>query len=127
MNIIIYYEDTDVTGIVYHANYIKFCDRARSEYFFKNKIDLESFEGYLTIHSLNCRYIAPAKLGDNLNIISKIIALKKTSIEIEHLIYINSELIFKMDIKLIYVLNKKPYLFPIKMCNLFKLILKDKK
>jgi len=34
MKIRVYYEDTDAGGIVYHANYIKYCERARSEHFF---------------------------------------------------------------------------------------------
>ncbi len=31
----VYYEDTDSEGVVYHANYLKYCERARSEFFFK--------------------------------------------------------------------------------------------
>ncbi|MEN8727803.1 MAG: acyl-CoA thioesterase, partial [Sulfurovum sp.] len=35
MKIRVYYEDTDAGGIVYHTNYIKYCERARSEIFFQ--------------------------------------------------------------------------------------------
>ncbi|MDY3200170.1 MAG: acyl-CoA thioesterase, partial [Arcobacter sp.] len=35
MKVRIYYEDTDAAGIVYHANFIKYCERARSEIFFR--------------------------------------------------------------------------------------------
>ena len=35
MKIRVYYEDTDAGGIVYHTNYIKYCERARSEIFFE--------------------------------------------------------------------------------------------
>ena len=38
MKIRVYYEDTDAGGIVYHTNYIKFCERARSEVFFQRGI-----------------------------------------------------------------------------------------
>lgn len=34
MKIRVYYDDTDAGGVVYHANYLKFCERARSELFF---------------------------------------------------------------------------------------------
>ena len=127
MDITIYYEDTDSTGIVYHANYLRYCDRARSRYFFDNNIDLESNNGYLTIHSLKCKYIAPAKLGDKLIVESIITMLKKTSIEIKHLILLKNEPIFEMNIKMLYVVNMKPSIFPIPMLDMFKTILKDSK
>jgi len=125
MDITIYYEDTDSSGIVYHANYLKYCDRARSKYFFDNKIALENTNGHLTIHSLRCKYIAPAKLGDKLIVQSTISMLKKTSIEIKHIILLENKLIFEMNIKMLYVVNMKPYIFPNQMLKMFKLILKD--
>ncbi len=33
MKMRVYYEDTDAGGVVYHSNYLKFCERARSEFF----------------------------------------------------------------------------------------------
>ena len=125
MDITIYYEDTDSTGIVYHANYLKYCDRARSKYFFENNITLENTNGHLTIHSLECKYVAPAKLGDKLIVQSTITMLKKTSIEIKHIILFENKLIFQMSIKMLYVVNMKPYIFPDQMLKMFKLILKD--
>ncbi|EDP6863688.1 acyl-CoA thioesterase, partial [Campylobacter upsaliensis] len=40
MKMRIYYEDTDAGGVVYHSNYLKFCERARSELFFKKNVDI---------------------------------------------------------------------------------------
>ncbi|MEO1924091.1 MAG: hotdog domain-containing protein, partial [Nautiliaceae bacterium] len=57
----IYYNHTDAGGIVYHSNYITFCEQARSEYFFKHKIFFEN-EGYM-VKELTAKYIKPAKLG----------------------------------------------------------------
>jgi len=127
MDIIIYYEDTDSSGIVYHANYLKYCDRARSKYFFENNIALENTNGHLTIHSLRCKYVSPAKLGDKLIVQSTITMLKKTSIEIKHIILLENKLIFEMNIKMLYVVNLKPYVFPNQMLEMFKSILKDSK
>lgn len=36
----VYYEDTDAGGVVYHSNYLKFCERVRSEIFFNKKVDI---------------------------------------------------------------------------------------
>ena len=126
MNITVYYEDTDATGIVYHPNYLKFCDRARSNYFFTTRTPVEKQGGHLIIHSLECQYIAPAKLGDELCIESKILNLKKTSIELEQSIYLDEKVIFKLQIKMLYVVNMKPHIFPQEMIRLFDSILKDK-
>ena len=46
MIIRVYYEDTDSNGIVYHANYIKYCDRARSEEFFKKNYKKSFYNKY---------------------------------------------------------------------------------
>ena len=126
MNIFVYYEDTDATGIVYHPNYLKFCDRARSDYFFNTGTPVGKQDGHLIIHSLQCKYISPAKVGDKLYIESKILKLKKTSIELEQSIYLDDKVIFKLEIKMLYVVNKKPHVFPEEMIRLFNSILKDK-
>jgi len=81
-NLRIYYEDTDAAGIVYYANYLKFMERARAEYLRSvnfNQANLKK-DGYIfVVHSCSVRYLAPAKLDDELNICSKITKLKKTS------------------------------------------------
>ena len=125
MNITIYYEDTDATGIVYHANYLKYCDRARNNYFFQNKINLQEINGHLIIHSLQCQYISPARLGDELNVQSTITKLKKTSLEIEQIIFLNNKPLFKMQIKMLYVVDMKPSIFPTQILKMFNLIFKD--
>ena len=58
----IYYDSTDAGGIVYHTEYIKFCEQARSEIFFKNGIFFEN-EGYV-VTNLNAKFLSSAKLGD---------------------------------------------------------------
>ena len=58
MKIRVYYEDTDAGGIVYHANYIKYCERARSELFFeKNMIPTEGDRSSFVVR----RIILPQK------------------------------------------------------------------
>ena len=59
VNYRVYYEDTDAGGIVYHANYLKFCERARTEWLrtmgmSQNKM-LEDKEGFVIVN-LSARY-----------------------------------------------------------------------
>src|SRR5690554_6387221 len=65
----VYYEDTDAGGIVYHANYLKFMERARTEMlrdlgFFQQS--LSDVDTLFVVRSLNIQYKAPAYLDDEL-------------------------------------------------------------
>ena len=64
----VYYEDTDAGGVVYHANYIRWFERARSDLLEVLGIDqraaLDSGEGLYTVAELAIRYLSPARLGD---------------------------------------------------------------
>lgn len=64
----VYYEDTDAGGVVYHANYLRWFERARSDLLDCLDIDqraaLEAGEGLYTVAEATLRYRAPARLGD---------------------------------------------------------------
>ncbi|MFC2748124.1 MAG: YbgC/FadM family acyl-CoA thioesterase, partial [Campylobacter concisus] len=87
MKIRIYYEDTDAGGIVYHTNYIKFCERARSEAFFQAGLNFTKEGGYFVVSSLEAKFIASAMLGDEVFVRTKILELKKASLVLEQEIY----------------------------------------
>ncbi|WP_149714642.1 YbgC/FadM family acyl-CoA thioesterase [Campylobacter concisus] len=87
MKIRIYYEDTDAGGIVYHTNYIKFCERARSEAFFQAGLNFTKEGGYFVVSSLEAKFIASAVLGDEVFVRTKILELKKASLVLEQEIY----------------------------------------
>ena len=64
----IYYEDTDFSGFVYHANYLKFLERARSELFGVDFIKSLYFDGknHFVLAKMDSKFIKPAVFGDNL-------------------------------------------------------------
>jgi acyl-CoA thioester hydrolase len=107
MKIRIYYEDTDAGGVVYHTNYIKFCERARSELFFTNDIPMNDIDGYFVVKSLEADFIQPAILGDILEIKTTIIETKKISLILQQDIYKNDKKIFKLTVKIVYMKNSK--------------------
>ena len=65
----VYYEDTDLSGIVYHANYLRWFERARSDLLRLLGIDqraaIEGGEGAYALSEVNLRYLRPAKLDDD--------------------------------------------------------------
>ena len=66
----VYYEDTDLSGITYHANYLRWFERARSDLLRMLDIDqrdaIESGEGAYAVTEINIKYLIPAKLDDDI-------------------------------------------------------------
>ncbi len=66
----VYYEDTDAAGIVYYANYLKFLERARTEWLAAQGFALTALasehDAVFVVHRLEIEYRQPARLGDSL-------------------------------------------------------------
>ena len=113
MKIRVYYEDTDAGGIVYHTNYIKFCERARSEVFFeRDMIPSQSDESGFVVRNLNASFLSTSKLGDMLNVTTKILTLKNSSLTLLQEVWRNELKIFSMEVVLVYVDKGKPSRIP---------------
>lgn len=117
----IYYDSTDAGGIVYHTEYIKFCEQARSEIFFENNIFFEN-EGYV-VKNINANYISSAKLGDIIEIKTFVTEIKNASVKVHQEIYKDDKKIFEADIILAYIKNSKLSKIPqthLKILNEYK-------
>ncbi len=71
----VHYEDTDAGGVVYHANYLAFAERARSAWFSLMGIDQNQFlqDGMaFVVVALDIRYHRPARLGQELRVVSRL-------------------------------------------------------
>ncbi|KTD08160.1 YbgC/FadM family acyl-CoA thioesterase [Legionella jamestowniensis] len=86
----IYAADTDMMGIVYHANYLNFFERARTEmiraYGFSLS-KLATYDCHFAIHSAKLRYLAPARLDDLLTVVSRIAEKSSCSLVFDQIIY----------------------------------------
>jgi acyl-CoA thioester hydrolase len=105
MQIRVYYDSTDAGGIVYHTEYIKFCEKARSEIFFEKGIFFEN-EGYV-VSGLKAKYISSAKLGDLLTVKTKILNRTKVKVQIMQEIYKEDKKIFVLEVSVVYIKNGK--------------------
>src|SRR4051812_42550900 len=80
----VYFEDTDVAGIVYYANYLRFMERARSDLLRALDIDqraaLEGGIGVYAVAEVSIRYKASARLGDELLVVTEIEAIRAASV-----------------------------------------------
>ena len=103
MKIRVYYEDTDVGGVVYHSNYLNFCERARSEMFFTKGKSPILDSGHFVASSLEANYVKPAFFADELEVTTELVSLKFASFTLKQVIYRGEEKIFEMKIKLAYL------------------------
>lgn len=83
----VYFEDTDLSGVVYHANYLRYMERARSDMLRLAGIDqraaFEAGEGAYAVTDLHIRYRAPARLDDALVVESRLVAVRAASVTIQ--------------------------------------------
>jgi len=122
LKIRVYYEDTDAGGIVYHTNYIKYCERARSEIFFqKTLIPSDGEKNGFVVKDIKANFISTASLGDLLDVQTKILSIKNTSLVLLQEVYRDSQKIFSMEVCLVYVDIKraKPTRIPLLFRELF--------
>ena len=83
----VYFEDTDAYGIVYYANYLRFMERARSDMIRCVGVDqfaeMRASGSAYAVVSCDIRYRRPARLGDDLVVVSTIEAIRASSVDIQ--------------------------------------------
>ena len=93
----VYFEDTDTAGIVYYANYLKFMERARSDMLRAAGIDqravLEAGEGVYVVAEANIKYRRPAKLDDDLVVLSQVRDVRAASCVIHQRVMRGNEIL----------------------------------
>ena len=102
MNIRVYYEDTDLGGVVYYANYLRFIERARSEWIREIGIDQIKMRDdekiIFVVTKLKADYLVPASFDDVLTIASKIKVVSQVRAYFYQNIYRGEELLFKSEV-----------------------------
>jgi acyl-CoA thioester hydrolase len=103
----VYYEDTDLSGIVYHANYLKWFERARSDLLRQLGIDqraaVEAGEGAYAVADLSIRYAAPAKLDDDVVIASRPVELRAASCRMHQKAFRGEDLLAEAQLRVGFV------------------------
>ena len=113
----IYYQDTDVGGVVYHSKYIDFAERARMELLIKENVPpsvlQEKYNAGLMVRSCNIVYYAPAKLEDEITVETQVSELKGATMVFKQTVYKGKVKLVVMDIVAVCVnLNYKPVRLP---------------
>ena len=131
----VFYEDTDMGGRVYHANYLKYIERARSKFIETLNVDQRALllEGqkFFVVKNIVADYLSPAFFGDKLLIYTTLLDIKKASMVLKQEIFQQKDInkIFTSSVRLA-LLNStgKPEKFPTDLVfnieNYFKFIQK---
>lgn len=93
----IYWEDTDAGGVVYYANYLKFFERARTEWLRALGVEQQQLQeetgAIFVVADVQVRYVTPAKLDDLLTVSVKVVELGQASLQLEQQVWRGSQLL----------------------------------
>ena len=100
----VYYEDTDAGGIVYYANYLRFMERARSEWLRANGVDVaELADGsrlMFTVREIHLDFLRVARLSDNLEVSVRLTRVRRVSVELEQTVTLAGEVLCTAQVRL---------------------------
>jgi acyl-CoA thioester hydrolase len=103
----VYYEDTDLGGVVYYANYLKFMERARTEWLralgLENRVLLEREGAIFVVTQCNIRYLKAAHMDDQLTVTVQQLECKRASATLTQNIFLNELLLATATVGFAYV------------------------
>lgn len=95
----VYYEDTDAGGVVYHARYVAFCERARSDALRLMGIHQSQLEDlFFVVRRMTCDFLKPARLDDLLEIETRFVELGGARLELDQQVMLNGNTHFRAQV-----------------------------
>jgi acyl-CoA thioester hydrolase len=103
----VYFEDTDLSGIVYHANYLRYMERARSDMLRLVGIDQRGThaagEGVYAVADLSIRYRRSARLDDDLVVVTRVLKLTAPAVRIHQRVMRGDEVLTDAEVLAAFV------------------------
>lgn len=103
----VFYEDTDLSGLVYHANYLKFCERARSDLLRVLGVDQraahEAGEGTYAVAEASLKFLRPARLDDSLVVQTRVAELGAASVRLEQVVMREGDVLVDLAIRVGFI------------------------
>jgi acyl-CoA thioester hydrolase len=122
----VYYEDTDAGGVVYHANYLRYMERCRSEWLAHHDWPIDRVERecgmVFVVTQLEARFMAPAKLMDSLSVTTQFVEVRRVQFKSLQTVCRGAERLFEATVTLA-CLDKntfRPMAIPQPIQHLFK-------
>ena len=103
----VYFQDTDAGGVVYHASYVNFMERARTEWLrthgYSNAGLMKEFGVVFVVRSLKLDYLKPALLDDLLNVTAQIKEIGRSRLNLLQSVLRGDELLTEAEVHLVCV------------------------
>ena len=106
----VYWEDTDAGGVVYYANYLKFMERARTEWLRSLGIDqvalMQNERRIFVVTETHAEFIVPARFNDEIVVTARLAGLTRATFDIEQNIYresLDGELLLRGSVRAAYL------------------------
>lgn len=95
----VYYEDTDAGGVVYHANYLRYCERGRSDFLRLLGINQALMaDTIFVVRRMACEFIRPARLDDLLEVDTRFVACAGARLELAQTVRRGEDLLFAAEV-----------------------------
>jgi acyl-CoA thioester hydrolase len=109
----VYYEDTDAGGVVFYGNYLRFAERARTEWLRGHGYNQSNMDVLFVVKHVDIEYMLPAKLDDEITIQTALQNIGRASITMTQDFYKGAQLLAKMKVVLVCVNRQiKPVSLP---------------
>jgi acyl-CoA thioester hydrolase len=129
MQVRVYYEDTDFSGIVYHANYLRFMERGRTNHlrllgaeqhvlFAEAQAEMPGFA--FVVRSMQIDYLKPARMDDILDVVTWPVAVKGASITLAQEVRKADEVLVKAEVRVAFISEGKAQPIPKALRTLMK-------
>ncbi|MGB8400450.1 tol-pal system-associated acyl-CoA thioesterase [Bradyrhizobium sp.] len=112
MRVRVYYEDTDFSGIVYHANYLRFMERGRTnhlrlmgaeQHHLFEQAELETPGFAFVVRSMQIDFLKPARMDDLLDVVTWPVAVKGASITLAQEVRRGGEVLVKAQVRVAFI------------------------
>jgi acyl-CoA thioester hydrolase len=108
LSVRVYYEDTDFSGAVYHANYLKFCERGRSDFLrhggiHHSALHADANPAAFVVRRMLCDFLKPARIDDLLDVETRLVELAGARMELEQRVLRAGEILFQAAVTVVLV------------------------
>ncbi len=115
LSVRVYYEDTDFSGRVYHASYLRFLERGRTEWLRVRgftHLDFAHSGIVFAVRSLQVEFLAPALIDDLLSVETRVATLRRASIEFQQRILRRDKVLVVATVLVVAIRNDRPARLP---------------
>jgi acyl-CoA thioester hydrolase len=129
MQVRVYYEDTDFSGIVYHANYLRFMERGRTNHLrlmgaeqhaLFAEVETESQSFAFVVRSMQIEFLKAARMDDILDVVTWPVAVKGASISLAQEVRRGGDLLVKAQVRVAFISGGRAQPIPKSLRELFK-------